>query len=182
MSYSSAKTREAQAALHNVLVSKFSASCRLELDCNGETIMWLPTPTDLLSTVILLKNDADVSMDRLSDLTAYDNVDQVDGAQRFVSVTQLASSKFHTRLRLKALVDDGAEVPSLTGVWSMANWLERETYDMFGIKYTGHPDMRRIMMDERFVGHPLRKEYGLEERQQFSDSLPVRIVHGEKGE
>ena len=120
-------------------------------------------------------------MNRLSDLTCYDNVDQVDGVERFVYVAHLYSTELHTRLRIKALVADGAEVPTLTGVWAMANWLEREAFDMFGVRFSGHPDLRRIMMDERFVGYPLRKEYGLEDRQQFADSLQVRIVHGDEG-
>jgi NADH:ubiquinone oxidoreductase subunit C len=93
-----------------------------------------------------------------------------------VMVYQLYSMSTHTRLRLKLRVDDGVPVPSLTAFWKGANWLEREVFDLFGITFANHPDLRRILMDERFVGHPLRKEYDLEERQPFPDSLPVRIA------
>jgi NADH:ubiquinone oxidoreductase subunit C len=64
-------------------------------------------------------------------------------------------------VRLMAWVDDGEPVPSITGIWKGANWLERETYDMFGIEFEGHPDLKRILMPDGYDGHPLRKEFPL---------------------
>ena len=66
---------------------------------------------------------------------------------------------------IKVPAADGGSVPSLTGLWAVANWFERECWDLFGVKFDGHPDLRRIMMYEGFVGHPLRKDYPINKRQ-----------------
>jgi NADH:ubiquinone oxidoreductase subunit C len=167
--------RDEQERMHAYITSAFPGY-RLELDRNGESILWIQSAAELLSVVERVRRDSELSMDRLSDITAYDNIDKVDGPQRFVMVYQLYSMSAHTRLRLKLLVDEDMKVPSLTGFWKGANWLEREVFDLFGVSFANHPDLRRILMDERFVGHPLRKEYDLEDRQPFPDSLPVRIA------
>jgi NADH-quinone oxidoreductase subunit C len=149
---------------------------RLERDRNQEIVLWLNRPEQLPKLCMDLRDDKELLFDRLSDLTAYDNVDQKDGQKRFVGVYQLYSMKNHNRLRLKILVGEDESLPTVTVVWKAANWLEREVYDLFGIRYEGHPDLRRIMMDERFQGHPLRKEYELTDRQPFNDSLPARLA------
>jgi NADH-quinone oxidoreductase subunit C len=64
-------------------------------------------------------------------------------------------------LRLRVQVGEGEKVPSVTGVWPTANWLEREVYDLFGVVYEGHPDLKRILMPDGWVGHPLRKDYDI---------------------
>jgi NADH-quinone oxidoreductase subunit C len=80
---------------------------------------------------------------------------------RFSVVYHLTSSTRFHRLRIKCRVpEDDPTIASLTPVWPGANWLERETYDLYGIQFTGHPDLRRIYLNEEFVGHPLRKDYG----------------------
>jgi NADH-quinone oxidoreductase subunit C len=66
------------------------------------------------------------------------------------------------RVRVKARVADGEAVPSVAGIWAAANWLEREVWDMFGVRFDGHPDLRRILMPEEWQGHPQRKDYPLE--------------------
>ncbi len=91
-------------------------------------------------------------------------------AGRFQVVYHLRSTKTGKRLRLKAPVDEGdngenPEIDSVTSLWKSALWADRETWDMFGIKFRGHPDLRRILMYEEFVGHPLRKDYPKEKRQ-----------------
>ena len=105
----------------------------------------------------------------LMDLTAVDYLG-FSGAgapkERFELVYHLLSFSRHRRLRLKVGVPDtDPSVPSLAGIWSSANWLEREVWDMFGIRFTGHPDLRRILMYGEFVGHPLRKDYPLGKQQ-----------------
>lgn len=105
----------------------------------------------------------------LMDLTAVDYPDRED---RFEMVYHLYSFKTNLRLRLKAPVN-GKEpvIDSLVPLWSGADWFEREVYDMFGIKFTGHPDLRRILMYDTFEGHPLRKDYPLKKHQP---RLPYR--------
>lgn len=106
-----------------------------------------------------MKDDADLKMDYLIDITA---VDYMPREPRFEVVYQLHSIKHGHRLRLKVPLADGETIPSVTGVWRTANWHERETYDMFGIEFTGHPDLTRILMPDDWEGHPLRKDYPIE--------------------
>jgi NADH-quinone oxidoreductase subunit C len=85
---------------------------------------------------------------------------------RFDVVYHVYSSRFHHRLRIRVpLASTDAVVASLTGLWAGANWFEREVWDMFGIRFTGHPNLRRILMYEEFQGHPLRKDYPARRRQ-----------------
>ena len=81
--------------------------------------------------------------------------------KRFDIVYHLYSFERNNRLRLRVQVGSGEKVPSVTGIWPTANWLEREIYDMFGVLYEGHPDLKRILMPEEWVGHPLRKDYDI---------------------
>jgi NADH-quinone oxidoreductase subunit C len=105
----------------------------------------------------ILKADEDLSYDYLSDLCG---VDRFKEKERFEVVYHLYSLKNRTRYRLKVRVDESdMNVPSITGVWSTANWHERETYDMFGIRFEDHPDLRRIYMPEEFEYYPLRKDF-----------------------
>ncbi len=175
MSKLQAEARQAQDKLHERLSELFS-ELKLERDKNEESILWVRNKDELPLVVRKLREDGSLRMDRLSDITAYDNIDRIDGPKRFVLVYQLYSMQFHARVRVKLNIDDSEEAPTLTSFWRAANWLEREVFDMYGLRFAGHPDLRRILMDERFEGHPLRKEYDLKERQPFPDSLPVRIA------
>ena len=103
-----------------------------------------------------LKEDPDLRYDFLSDLTA---VDRLGDHPRFQVVYHLYSLQHKWRIRLKVPVEEGESVPSVTLVWSTANWHEREVFDMFGIGFDGHPDLRRILMPEGWEGFPLRKDY-----------------------
>jgi NADH-quinone oxidoreductase subunit C len=98
--------------------------------------------------------------DYLSDLTATDWPPRKEG--RFDVVYCLYSTRQRHRVRLKVKVGEHDGVPSVTGIWPAANWLEREVYDMFGVNFTGHPDRRRILMPEDWQGFPQRKDYPLE--------------------
>lgn len=92
----------------------------------------------------------------LSDLTA---VDWPDRNPRFDVVYHLAAVPSAERIRLKVQVNEGEAVPTVTDVWAAANWAEREVYDLFGLRFEGHPDLRRILMPEGWIGHPLRKDF-----------------------
>ena len=94
----------------------------------------------------------------LTDETA---VDYPKRPKRFEIIYQLYSFKLNHRLRLKVLAAEGEKVPSVARLWPTANWLEREVYDMFGIEYEGHPDLRRILLPDEWTGHPLRKDYDI---------------------
>jgi NADH-quinone oxidoreductase subunit C len=114
------------------------------------------------------RDEPDLRFDLLVDLTAVDYLKfpgREDGP-RFEVVYHLYSVAHNHRIRLKVLVDeDDAEVATASELWPIANWLEREVWDMFGIRFAGHPDPRRLLMYEEFVGHPLRKDYPVERRQ-----------------
>ncbi len=112
----------------------------------------------LIPVLEFVKHDNDLQFDYLTDITA---VDHKDREKRFDLVYQLFSIKFHHRLRIKTAIADAKGIPSATRVWSAANWLEREVYDMFGIVFEGHPDLKRILLSEGWKGYPLRKEYPL---------------------
>lgn len=104
----------------------------------------------------------------LMDLTAVDRLTYpgCENGPRFEVVYHLYSVRHNHRLRLKVRVDeDDAVVPSAVPLWPIANWFEREVWDMFGVRFAGHPDLRRLLLYEEFVGHPLRKDYPINRRQ-----------------
>lgn len=107
-----------------------------------------------------LRDDSRCQMEMLVDLTC---VDYPDREPRFEVVAHLLSLSKGHRLRIKSRVGDsdgdGAEIDSLTELWALANWAEREAWDMFGVKFVGHPDLRRILLYPEFEGHPLRRDY-----------------------
>ena len=105
-----------------------------------------------------LRDDKYAAFNQLSDLTA---VDYPERPERFELVYQLLSMRNNMRLRLLAAVGEGQAVPSAATVYSSANWAEREVWDMFGIFFAGHPDLRRLLTDYGFEGHPLRKDFPL---------------------
>jgi NADH-quinone oxidoreductase subunit C len=109
-----------------------------------------------------LKWEAD--FDYLVDITA---VDWPKRAERFDLVYILYSFSRNERIRVKTSIADGYRPQSVVGVHLTANWLEREVFDMFGIEFAGHPDMRRILMPEEWEGHPLRKDYPLRQQDQL---------------
>jgi len=113
-------------------------------------------PAHLVALVEFLKTDVNCRFSTLVDITA---VDWPMRPERFDVVYHFLSMWRNQRIRLKIAVDEEAMVPSLTGVHPSANWFEREVFDMFGILFGGHPDLRRILTDYGFRGHPLRKDF-----------------------
>ena len=106
-----------------------------------------------------LRDAPDALFDYCSDVTA---TDWPPRAERFDVVYVLYSIRHRHRVRIKVKVADNQPLPSVTGIWLAANWLEREVFDMFGVNFTGHPDRRRILMPEDWQGYPQRKDYPLE--------------------
>lgn len=120
-------------------------------------------PESLPKVIEYLKTDPRLQFNVLIDITA---VDYPERNPRFDLVYQLLSLPFNRRVCLKTQVGgDEPAVDSLTPLWGSANWLEREVWDMFGIRFNGHPDLKRILMYEGFEGHPLRKDYPINKRQ-----------------
>jgi NADH-quinone oxidoreductase subunit C len=126
------------------------------------------TRETILDLLTLCRDDAALEFDLLVDITAVDNLKfpgREDGP-RFEVVYHLYSTVHNHRLRLKVRVEeDDAHVPTASLLWPIANWLEREVWDMFGVRFDGHSDLRRLLLYEEFVGHPLRKDYPIERRQ-----------------
>jgi NADH-quinone oxidoreductase subunit C len=114
----------------------------------------------IVAIATYLRDAPDARFDYLSDLTASDWPPRAEA--RFDVIYCLYSIPLRHRVRLKVRVSERDPLPSVTGVWPGANWLEREVWDMFGVNFTGHPDRRRILMPEEWQGHPQRKDYPLE--------------------
>lgn len=119
----------------------------------------------------VLRDDESLLMDHFIDLTAVDHPERPEA--RFDVVLLLRASTTGARFRMRTRVAEGENLASLAGVWPGANWAEREVYDMFGIEFAGHPDMRRILMYDEFVGYPLRKDYPIDRAQPL---VPYRDV------
>jgi NADH-quinone oxidoreductase subunit C len=134
--------------------------------------LWVRVPPVRLPEVMLfLRDDPRTRFEQLCDLTCVDYLNFPNAADRFGMIYSLMSLTHHHRLWVKVLVNEpNLDVPSVTSIWCGAEWPEREVYDMFGIRFTGHPDLRRILMPVNFVDYPLRKDYPLRgkgEREAF---------------
>ena len=112
----------------------------------------------LISVLKLLKANESLGFSQLSDLTAVDYPGRI---QRFELVYQLLSVTHNRRIRIICAIDEGQIVPSATGVYKSAEWPEREVWDMYGLFFSDHPDLRRLLTDYGFEGHPLRKDFPL---------------------
>ena len=113
---------------------------------------------DLLDVILLLKINKNIKFKQLIDITA---VDYPENQKRFKIVYLLLSHELNQRIILSYYIDENQQIPSLTKIFPSANWMEREIFDMYGIKFTDHPDLRRILTDYGFEGYPLRKDFPL---------------------
>ena len=136
------------------VIDKMVVSCAV---VRGEIELRV-NPADVPQVLTLLRGDRQAAFNQLIDLTA---VDYPERESRFDVVYQLLSMDNNMRMRLVAAVAAGQAVPSVTGLFMAANWAEREVWDMFGIFFAGHPDLRRLLTDYGFEGHPLRKDFPL---------------------
>lgn len=128
-------------------------------------------PTDrLLEAMRFLHSDERCSFQQLCDLTCVDYLNFPKSRDRYGVIYSLLSISKGHRLWVKFFVNDPSpELPSVVSIWMGANWLEREVWDMFGVRFTGHPDLRRILTWEAFEAHPLRKDYPLRGRGERED-------------
>lgn len=133
-------------------------------ECGDETA--LVRPERLVEICRFLKDDPGLSFEMLMDLTGVDYLGLKPSLGRFEVVYHLYSlSKAH-RIRLKVeLPEADPKVPTVVHLWKSALWMEREAWDLYGIRFEGHPDLRRILLYPEFEGHPLRKDYPMEKRQ-----------------
>ena len=131
---------------------------------------------DILIYVLnTLKEDKDLDFKQLIDICAVDYPNKED---RFEIVYHLLSLGLNQRIRIKVLVKDGEILPSIVSCYSAANWFEREIWDLFGIVFSGHPDLRRILTDYGFEGYPLRKDFPLTGFVEVSyDDIEKRVIN-----
>ena len=113
---------------------------------------------DLLDVILFLKTNKDTKFKQLIDITA---VDYPENSKRFKMVYLFLSHQFNQRIIINSLINENEVVPSLTKIFPSANWMEREVFDMYGVKFKDHPDLRRILTDYDFKGFPLRKDFPL---------------------
>lgn len=115
-------------------------------------------PNQIVETLRALRDDARCQFVVLIDICG---VDYPERAKRFEVVYHLLAPRLNQRLRVKVATDEATAVPSVIEVYPAANWYEREAYDMYGIRFSGHPDLRRLLTDYGFQGYPLRKDFPL---------------------
>jgi len=113
---------------------------------------------DLIDVTLFIKSNENTKFRQLIDITV---VDYPENNQRFKVVYLFLSHEFNHRIILSYLISENEVIPSLTPIYPAANWMEREVFDMYGVKFKDHPDMRRILTDYGFEGHPLRKDFPL---------------------
>lgn len=128
--------------------------------------------------VEFLRTDPECDYDFLTDLSGLDRL-RLHETPRFEVIVHFYSSRRNDRMRIKTRpVDDNEPVvASITDLYPAANWPEREVWDMFGVRFTGHPNLRRILLYEEFIGHPLRKDYPVNKRQPLVVERPVHDDH-----
>ncbi|MBS1169574.1 MAG: NADH-quinone oxidoreductase subunit [Burkholderiaceae bacterium] len=150
-------------SLQSALVTALGASLREMKVALGEISIEVAA-ADYLDVMRMLRDAPTLQFDELIDLCGVDYSEYADGAwtgARFAVVTHLLSLTKNWRLRVRAFAPDDALplVASVTELWPVANWFEREAFDLFGILFDGHPDLRRILTDYGFIGHPFRKDF-----------------------
>jgi len=162
-------------AVASQFAAKFAASAPKQVDFRGETTFILPL-ADTKPALAWCKNE--LGFDYLLDVSSVDNFGE---DPRFEVVYELYSLTTHLHLRIKCMVseEESEKIPTVSDVWPTADWHEREIYDMMGLKFLGHPDLRRILMWEGYPFFPLRKDFPLEGKPSdmpdvaFTDAAPL---------
>lgn len=139
----------------------------------GDDVLEVP-PEAIPALFRVLKESG--RFDVFLDCTCVDYINQMAGrTKRFEVVYHMFSLKNYARLRIKTSVNEGESVPSVSKIYKAANWFEREAWDMFGVVFEGHPNLKRFLLHHEFVGHPLRKDYDADYQQHCSSALPVHF-------
>ena len=129
-----------------------------DLSVVGDQLVAIVEREDIAKLLVFLRDDVNCQFKQLMDICG---VDYPERRQRFEVVYNLLSLVHNNRVTVKVMVDDKSSVPSVSKIFSSADWWEREIWDLFGIFFSGHPDLRRILTDYGFDGHPLRKDFPL---------------------
>lgn len=163
--------------LIDVLRERFEASIGEAVELLGQQTVYVDGER-VHEILRFLRDDSDCAFDFLTDLTA---VHYPEKALQIEIVYHLYSFPRNVRLRVKSPIADGASIRSVTDLWSSANWMEREVYDLLGVHFDHHPDLRRILLPADWEGHPLRREHVLEyqENDWVRRHLEIRDVHPE---
>jgi NADH-quinone oxidoreductase subunit C len=148
---------EALNALGEAIVSALSGAVTGHAVAYGELTV-TARATEIVKVVTFLRDDSRCQFISFIDITA---IDWPAREQRFDVVYHFLSPRQNTRIRIKVATDEVTPVPSIISVFPGADWFERETWDLYGVMFTGHPDMRRLLTDYGFEGHPLRKDFPL---------------------
>ncbi len=160
---------------YDLLKEKFPEAVRGVEEFRGETTVTVDKG-QLREVLKFLKESETLLYDLLVDVAG---VDSGSGSPRFLVAYLLHSTKFNNRLRIKIRAAEGEAPDTVSDIWKAADWMEREVYDMFGIRFSDHPDLRRILLTDDFVGHPLRKDFPLK-GVDFDKPFPV-CLEEEKG-
>jgi NADH-quinone oxidoreductase subunit C len=140
------------------LIKSLMTFCKFKINIINDEISIFIQDKDILKTLMFFKDNPSFNMLTLIDFTV---VDYPNEEKRFQLIYNLLSVSKNFRIKIKTSVPDDKPVSSVTEIFPCANWYEREAWDLFGIRFVGHPDLRRILTDYDFVGHPLRKDFPL---------------------
>jgi NADH-quinone oxidoreductase subunit C len=154
----------------DLIKEKFPGAILKVEEFSGETSITVDKGK-IRDVMLFLKEDGNLLYDLLLDLSG---VDYENETPRFGVSYLLHTMKFNNRLRIKIRTEEGASLHTVSNIWKAAEWMEREAYDMFGIIFDNHPDPRRILLEEDFAGHPLRKDFPLK-GQDFDKPFVVQL-------
>lgn len=164
-------------------LTKLLKSKVVSLDLRLEELTLVIRAADMLQVMKLLRDDASLRFEQLIDLCGMDYSTYGDGVwegKRFAAVYHLLSVANNARLRVRVFAedDDFPVLESVNGIWPSVNWFEREAFDLYGIVFTGHPDLRRILTDYGFTGNPFRKDFPLSGHMEMRyDPEQKRVVY-----
>ncbi len=145
--------QELEKLVNSELTSKINKS-----SINFEELLIEVSPEELINVLVFLKSDDKLKFKQLIDIAG---IDFPEEEKRFKLIYLLLSHEKNIRIKISINFELNKKIPSITKIFSSANWMEREVFDMYGIEFTNHPDLRRILTDYNFKGHPLRKDFPL---------------------